>query len=103
MAWISPYVDQSLDITTELQEVFTTVKKYGEFAMKAIRAVVLTADIEKLIVQVKCVGFEESEMAWVLEPYIHQDAPMRLVSQLRTLKLAKATRGALQKTYGIQI
>lgn len=29
----SPYVDQSLEITTELQEVFTTLKNLGELAM----------------------------------------------------------------------
>lgn len=36
-------------------------------------------------------------MTWELVPHIHQSAPAYLVSQLRKLKLANATRVALQK------
>lgn len=42
-------------------------------------------------------------MTWGLVSNSHQDAPIYFVSQIKKLEVAKATRVALQKNYGIKI
>lgn len=56
VARMSPHMNQSQDITTELQEVWTTLNNQEKIAIEAVRAVTLRATSREWVVHAKWVG-----------------------------------------------
>ena len=100
---MQPYADASLNVTTELKEIFNNLKSQGEFDIERIEAVDVVADSEEHAVKVKWVELDEEETTWEPVSTIYAVASKYLAAQLRKLKLTKRVRDDLNTNYGMKV
>lgn len=66
VARVSPYANESLAVTAEL-EVFATLKHLEEFKTEVLRVIAISADNgTKWAEQIKLAGLDEQEITWEL-------------------------------------
>ena len=97
------YVDDQLEITGELLNLFQLLKKLGEYLIRSISAIMRAASGDVFVVNVAWEGLEEAESTREPVSRVFYDALAVLWKELQALGLNAEQGRALVQRYGLRL